>query len=243
MRDRLIEVLGRPSQFGPGLSSTRLDAVIVSNVGRALSVLSKRQTEQQRLEAGILLRAIASPLGTRAEYGANASIARRIGEFVGKGNPIPMGSRTVRGHRYEHAFTIAIRERTQFDKEAREAGMSVNDLVAGDFVLCRGVAAQLAWYDETTGRCGVTFSHGGLENTLEYASRFREKGQDPRKSARLQRLQPSLMPPPRKKRSDATSVETEALVRDFYEAMCPVSPHMADARKRHMGRHLVQVGR
>ncbi|KAL1530034.1 hypothetical protein AB1Y20_000959 [Prymnesium parvum] len=72
---------------GAELKSATVDAAIVSNIGQALNVLSKRQTEQQRREAGTLLRAVASPPATQmnSNHGSNESIARRLGEFVGQG--------------------------------------------------------------------------------------------------------------------------------------------------------------
>ena len=83
-------------------------------------------------------------------------------------------------------------------------------------------------------------SYEGVEETVPYASRFRDKGKD-KESARLQRPQPSLMPPPRATSAQTTSLETREHVNNIFTLLCPTSPHQKDARKRHLGRHVVQT--
>lgn len=239
VQDQVLEALASAE-----IKHAKVDATIVTNLGRALGALSKRQTEQQRCEAGILLRCVASPTVAQgnSKHGSNELIARRLGAFVGYGRPLPTGSRLVRGKRYNYAFTDAIQAREEFDAKVKEASLPKEDLAPGDAVLCRGTPAKLSWYEEATGRCGVTFSHEGVDGeTVAYASRFLEKGKDNKQSARLQRLQPTLLPPPRMKRSDAVSEETRDRVREIYTLTCPTSPHTKDARKRYLGPHVVQA--
>ena len=124
---------------------------------------------------------------------------------------------------------------------AVEAARPKEELAPGDTVLCRGSLATLASFDEATGRCEVTFSREGFSETVPYASRFHVKGLENKGCARLQRPQPSLMPPPKTKRRDAISDETRAHVRAVYELTCPTSPHTKDIRRRHLAVHVVQV--
>jgi len=138
---------------------------------------------------------------------------------------LPMGARTVRGKRYEYAFTVAIKGRMEFNEKAKEAARPKEELMPGDPVLCRGVLAKLDWFDEATGRCGVTFSFDGEEDTVPYESRFVEAERESnKKCARLQRVQPTLMPPPRATRCDAITEETKEHVRDIFQLTCPTSP-------------------
>ena len=83
-------------------------------------------------------------------------------------------------------------------------------------MLCRSELARLEWFDVTSGRCGVTFSYEGTEETVLYGSRFDRVEGQPRKScARLQRPQPSLHPPPRATSKQSVSLETKAHVQEI----------------------------
>ncbi|KAL1503886.1 hypothetical protein AB1Y20_012349 [Prymnesium parvum] len=85
--------------------------------------------------------------------------------------------------------------------------------------------------------------HGnGLREQLNLlaASRFLATDTDRRnKCARLQRPQPSLLLPPRAKRSDAISEEVKEHVLAVYQTTCPTSPHQKDQRKRHLSRYII----
>ena len=142
----------------------------------------------------------------------------------------------------QFAFQRAIEDRASFTVEALEAARPREDLVPGDAVLCRGERARLDWYDEASGRCGVAFSCEGVEEVVVYSSRFNVKGQPPQKGcARLQRPQPSLMPPPRAVSQLSVSPDTKAHVAEVFALTCPTSPHQKDMQKRHLARHVVQV--
>ena len=80
---------------GTELKTARVDASIVDSLGRAYAVVTPRQTEQQRLEAGIILRAVSAPRVAQGDskHGMEALIAERLGSFVGDGKPLPTGNR------------------------------------------------------------------------------------------------------------------------------------------------------
>lgn len=241
VKEPLLEALA-----GASMRTARVDTCMAENIGHAYAVVALRQTEQQRLEAGLILRAVSAQRTAQGDsrHGMEALIAARLGEFIGDGRPLRTGSRwrssdkTVKN---DYALTAAGKERIIFDVRATEAARPKEELAPGDAVLCRGKLATLAWFDEATGRCGVTFSQDGFSETVPYASRFPKKGQDNTGCARLQRPQPSLMPPPKATRSDAMSDETRANVRAVYELTCPTSPHTKDIRRRHLKVHVVQV--
>lgn len=238
----MLEVIGGAAS----VKHASVDACIVSRVGRALNVLSKCQTEQQRREFGVLLRAVAPPPVARgnSKQGMVGPVAVRLGEFVGSGRPLPTGSRTKRGKRCDYAFEAAVKDRVIFDDEAVQAMKPKEELSPGDTVLCRGQQAHFEWFNEQSGECGIKFVQEGIESIVKYAARFHVQDADAhwnKRSARLQRPQPSLIPPPRAKRKDAVGAEALEHVRQVYELTCPISPHQKDERKRYVGRHVVQV--
>ena len=53
--------------------------------------------------------------------------------------------------------------------------------------------------------------------------------------ARLRHIPPSLLPPPRKTRSDSVSDTTKKAVSDHAHEFCPTSPHQRDYMKRTTG--------
>lgn len=83
--------------------------------------------------------------------------------------------------------------------------------------------------------CVLTF-RGGDEASDEksYGCMFGKKAG----SARLQRPPPTLAPPPRETRSDATNDKTRGLVREHAEELCATSPHKRDQKRRHVGPRL-----
>lgn len=232
---------------GTAVKHASVDACIVRRVGHALNILSKCQTEQQRREFGVLLRAVAPLPVARGDskHGMIAPVAIRLGEFVGAGRPLPLGSRIKRGKRMDYAFEAAVKGRVIFDAKAAEAIKPKEELVPGNAVLCRGLLAHFEWFDEQSGECGIKFVREGVESIVKYAARFLVRGEnnanENKRSARLQRPQPSLMPPPRSKRIDAVGAETLEHVRQVYELTCPISPYQRDERKRYLGPHIVQV--
>lgn len=198
------------------------------------------QTKQQWIELGILLRAVAPPPVEKgnSKHGMVDPIARRLG---GAGSRLQTGSRIRRGVPAPYAFQRAINDRVVFDEMAAEAARPREELAPGDAVLCRGELARLEWFDGPSGRCGVTFSYEGVEETVLYGSRFaRVDGQPRRSCARLQRPQPSLQPPPRATSKQSVSLETKAHVHEIFELTCPTSPHQKDSRRRHLGRNVWQ---
>ena len=225
---------------GTALASGKVNAYIVDRLVAALAVVRQCQTQQQWIEYGILLRAVAPPPVQQgnSKHGMILPVAKRLG---GDGSPLPTGSRKRQGAIKEYAFQKAIHGRVEFDRKAAEAARPREELQPGDAVLCRGELATLQWYDEASGRCGVTFSCEGIQETVPYSSRFAVNGQPKKGSARLQRPQPSLLPPPRALRKDRVSTELEAHVREIFELTCPISPHQKDARKRRLGPHIVQA--
>ena len=241
MKEKVLEALA-----GAELKTARVDACIVDNLGRAYAVVAPRHTEQQRIEAGVLLRAVAAPRAVQGDskHGMEAPIAERLGAFVGNGKPLPTGNRWRRNDKTikrDYALTAAAKARAAFNEQAKAAARPKEELAPGDAVLCHGTLAALEWYDETTGRCGVRFEQDGVSETVPFASRFRQKGQDNRNSARLQRPQPSLMPPPRATPAIALSPETKQHVSEIFTLTCPTSPHQKDNRKRHLAPHVIQV--
>ena len=225
------------------LKMARVDACIVGNIGRAYAVVAGRHTEQQRITATVLLRGASAPRVKQGDskHGMETLIAARLGSFVGDGKPLPTGSRMRRNVQVDYALTAAGKERAGFDEEAEAAAKPREELVPGDAVLCRGSPATLEWHDAATGRCGVRFEQDGVSETVPYASRFWQKGHDNTGCARLQRPQPSLLPPPRAKPSFALSVETRQHVSDVFVVTCPTSPHQKDERKRTIAPHVIQA--
>ena len=203
-------------------------------------MLRKYQTKQQWIEVCIILRACAPLLVAQgnSKHGMILLVAKRLGNFWTKMRPPGPD-----GVRKPNMFRIAVEDRGVFDVEAVEAAKPKDDLAAGDAVLCRGELARLAWYNESTGACGVAFTNGDLEEVIEYTSRYPIKGKPLAGCARLQRRQPSLMPPPQAQKSSALSDEVKEHVRATYESTCPTSPHSKDERKRRMVRHVVQVSK
>jgi len=231
---------------GTEVGTARVDKCITENIARAYAVVAQRQTEQQRREAGLLLRAVSAPRTHQGDskHGMESLIAARLGEFIGDGTPLRTGSHWRSSDKTltnEYALTAAGKARSFFNVRAVEAARPKEELAPGDTVLCRGSLATLASFEEATGRCEVTFSREGFSETVPYASRFHVKGLENKGCARLQRPQPSLMPPPKTKRRDAISDETRAHVRAVYELTCPTSPHTKDIRRRHLAVHVVQV--
>ena len=233
VREKVLEQLA-----GVELANAKVDACIVERIKAAIAIVAGCHTKQQWLELSILFRGVAPvPAASGSHAGLEAPIARRLGST----NALPTGSRKRRGKMQDYAFTKAIKDRVKIDAAAKEAARPREELAPGDAVLCRGELAKLEWYDAASGRCGVTFSYEGVEETVTYASRFRVKGADNKMSARLQRPQPSLMPPPRAQSKQAVDSTVRDHVREIFELTCPTSPHQKDRRKRHLGRHVWQV--
>ena len=225
----------RQSLFRKSRRQAETDTFIVDRLVAALQVLKGCQTKQQQREFRIAL-ALVAP--TRAAFGNQEGMAKRVSARL----RVQRGKRSKRQGGRPYAFDASIDQRATFDDQAVAAARPKDQLAVGDAVLCRGELARLAWYDESTGRCGVTFSYEGVEETVPYTSRFHVKGRRREKGcARLQRPQPSLSPPPRAMSKLSVSSETKMHVREVFELTCPTSPHQKDACKRHLGRHVWQV--
>ena len=226
-----------PPPSGAMYATAKVDACIVEQIISCLAVLRTYQTKQLWIECCIVLRAcVPPPVAKGSTSGMASLVAKRLGDFwIGWRCPGPDGVKKPQ------MFTAAVQDRAVFAVEAAEAAKPKADLAAGDAVLCRGLPARLEWYDEATGHCGVKFESEGKEETVKFTSRFHIKGQSWVGCARLQRRQPSLMPPPQAQRSTALSTEVKDHVHKVYETTCPTSPHKKDERKRRITRYLMQV--
>ena len=182
--------------------TSEVDACIVNQIKLVLHILKSCNTEQQRKEYILLLRALAPILKKeRDKSGMVKKIAKRL--------EVPHGSRGCKGKKVNYAFTDAVLAAEDFHDKAKLAATPLTLLCVGDDVLCRGQLAKVAEYDAESGRCSITFCVGeqldggsSIQKTVNYAAAF---GKGPQ-SARLQRPPATLMPPPRRQRSDALSM-------------------------------------
>ena len=157
---------------------------------------------------------------------------RRIGERL----KVHWGTR--KGGR-PYVFDQTIDRRRDFDAATDVQNMPLR---AGDSVLSHGDSCELTRIVVGEGEepedgwpCVLTF-RGGDEASDEksYGCMFGKKAG----SARLQRPPPTLAPPPRETRSDATNDKTRGLVREHAEELCATSPHKRDQKRRHVGPRL-----
>jgi hypothetical protein len=132
-------------------------------------------------------------------------------------------------------FDLLVDRRADFDAAAIENAR--RSLSEGDEVLSHGQRCELTRIVVGTGAepecgwpCVLTFRAGTAEQEHSYISMYgKQVG-----SARLQRIPPSLAPPPRTS-ANAVSEKTRALVRAHAEAVCPTSPCKRDSMRHHMG--------
>jgi hypothetical protein len=125
----------------------------------------------------------------------------------------------------------AIDRRGEFDAAVEllrgQSGQLVRE---GDRVLTRNGPAELTRL-LPDGGCVVTYRAGDSFAEHSYAACYGKA----RGSARLQRIPPSLLPPPRAKSSLAVSDSTLKAIHDHAHIFCPTSPHQRDVMRRRQG--------
>ena len=134
-------------------------------------------------------------------------------------------------------YDLLVDRRADFD-EAAAIEHTGRPLAEGDEVLSHGQRCELTRIAVGNGEepecgwpCVLTFRAGTAEEEHSYSSMYgKQIG-----SARLQRIPPSLAPPPRATSRNAVSVETRTLIRKHAEHVCPTSPCKRDAVRHHMG--------
>ena len=179
---------------------TDIDTIIVENIKVCIHILKACSTEEQRVQYGYLLQAVAPALVKRGDKeGLGTKIAARL--------ELLFGVRFVKGTKIsvKYAFTLAVGHRDVFNTAAEVAAQPKEDLKAGDAVLCRGQLATLAAYDPVTGHCSVNYSAEGtdISKLVNYKCRFGNS----QGSARLQRPPALLLTARRQERKDAITQE------------------------------------
>ena len=122
-------------------------------------------------------------------------------------------------------------------------GKETTPFYVGDTILCRGQPGTISSFasgvylskEEYASSGGVTISFevSGEEALVDYTSLGKGKG-----GARLQRVAPSLRPPPRATPSFAYSEELRERVLTTYHAECATSPHASDSKRKRLAPHV-----
>jgi hypothetical protein len=122
-------------------------------------------------------------------------------------------------------------------------GNETTPFFVGDSILCRGQPGTISSFasgvylskEEYASSGGVTiaFEMNGEEALVDYTSIGKGKG-----GARLQRVAPSLRPPPRATPSFAYSDELRERVLTTYHAECATSPHASDSKRKRLAPHV-----
>ena len=187
------------------------------------------RTEQQRIEYHIGLGYVMPP---RVAEGNSSGWIRRICERLG----IQRGKRSAKRDARPYASDQAVDQRAQFNKDV---ALQKKPLQEGDKVLSHGDSCKLTRifvrcdeeYGEEGPPCVLTFRAGEVTEEHSYKSMY-GKGEG---SARLQRLPPTLAPPPRETPSTAVSNETRWKVKLHAHEVCAESPCKRDAMRKHVG--------
>ena len=108
-------------------------------------------------------------------------------------------------------------KRAVFDDEVE---LTTKPLCVGDAVLAKGQPGTLIAINGKG--CTVEFRAGEIYEQITYHEMDGRKGGE--RNARLQRPPPTLVPDPRKARSDGVTLATIALVRAHCEERCARSP-------------------
>ena len=204
---------------------------ICNNLRVAFSETKHCRSEGQRIEHGTLAAAVACA--------RDSSMIGRIGKLLG----LHWGTRSIRAGEERGrptALDAAIDRRAKFKAVV---ALHKERLKEGDTVLSHGDLCKLTricgnWDDCGEGGppCVLTFRdiESGAEEEKTYQSMFGKQAG----SARLQRPPPTLAPPPRATRKDATSSETRAKIRTHTLEVCATSPHTRDQKRQHVGARL-----
>ena len=133
--------------------------------------------------------------------------------------------------------------RAAFDA-AVEAGKV--PLKVGDAATSRGQPCTVIEIDYDADTCKLGFSAGGVDVDKEYTCIYKGSGaagrarRFPKGSARLRRAPPSLRPPPREERSDATLEPARPKVEQLFDAEGARSPAARDQVRRRLGAGLYE---
>ena len=207
------------------------EARIVDQLEAALAETKHCRTEQQRQEHGTLL-CSAAPA---RDSGMIERFAKRLG--------VSWGTRSKKDGEAKGrptAFDAAIDRREKFGEDVK---LQTKRLEPGDRVLSKGDECEFTRYvwnhppgfiGPVLPGCVLTFRSGDAYAEKEYQCLYHKRPG----SARIQRLPPTLAPPPRKTKGEEERTKRHALIREHALEMCAISPNKRDQKRRHVGPRL-----
>lgn len=219
------------------VKQAEVDAYIVERIKAVLHVLKNCQSEQARIEYGIILAALAPVrLAERSRGGMIRKVAERIG--------VQRGTRSYKSAYYDgrfkrelepRPFSAAISRRDEFDKLAQRTGL----LGVGEAAVATSscVPCTVVEIDHENKTCLLEFeAEGGVKRMQAFSSLDSGPG-----GARLHRAAPSLRPGPRSQRGDEKAEKARPKVEELFNAEGATSPSMRDQVRRRVGLGLFET--
>ena len=225
----------RAKLFQKASRQAETDRLIADRLVEALEVLKGCQTEQQRKDYLLALSLVAPP---RAAERSGEGLARR---FAGRLR-VSRGKRSKKRGERPYAFETSIERRATFDEaktrwslpvgpptNGQQRALVPDALLVGEKVLTYNGPAELTRFTEDGG-CVVTYRVGDTFGERSYTKCYgKEAG-----SARLQRIPPSLTPPPREEKNGVGYAEQKQIL-DHLGTIAPTSSSQRDVMRRRLG--------